>query len=109
MIYVDDMKAPFEGKIMCHMLSDNIEDPEELHIFAEKLGLKRSWFQNKRTDSPHYDIALSKKSKAIKLGAKEITQRQMLNLVHLHRLKKVCECQICKTYPITNFRENKEV
>lgn len=43
---------------------------EELHAFAKKIGLKRSWFQAGR--HLHYDLTLTKRYIAIGLGAKEI-------------------------------------
>ena len=35
-----------------HVVSDKSLD--ELHRFANRIGLKREWFQNKRI--PHYDV-----------------------------------------------------
>jgi hypothetical protein len=74
MIYVDDLKSydPKDshtrrwGRQWCHMWTDG--DVEELHIFAEKLGLKRGYFQNKRT-LQHYDIIPTKRKAALKMGA----------------------------------------
>jgi hypothetical protein len=69
-IYVDEMfDWPGKGK-WCHMLSDS-EDPEELHAFAAKIGLKRSWFHEGRL--PHYDLRASKRGRALKLGAKPLS------------------------------------
>ena len=67
MIYVDNYEGKLGRMIMCHMLSDNIE---ELHEFASKLGLKRSWFQN--GSAPHYDLSKEKRAQALKLGAIEL-------------------------------------
>lgn len=64
----------------CHMVSDSIE---ELHIFAIKIGLKREWFQDK-FNRPHYDLLKSKKELAIKLGAKEVTRKELLNFLIFH-------------------------
>jgi hypothetical protein len=72
-VYVDTMRAPFRGMIMCHMTADS---DEELIAFALKLGLKREWHQYPGTWKSHFDIALSKRKKAVKLGAKEISQRE---------------------------------
>lgn len=61
------------GTRWCHLIADT---REELHIFATTLGLKLEWFQ----DSPHawhYDLTPSKRREAIKLGAIEITRRQL--------------------------------
>lgn len=49
----------------CHMFADTLE---ELHAMADRLGMKRSWFQDKK-DLPHYDLVKSKRDKAIALGA----------------------------------------
>lgn len=44
---------------------------------ADKIGVDRKWWQSpEKTAGSHYDICLSKKAKAIALGAIEITWRQ---------------------------------
>jgi len=77
MIYVDSAINPWKGKKWCHLVADDIQ---ELHDFAVKLGLKREWFQNHRIQ-PHYDITVSKREKAIKLGAISIETKQMAERV----------------------------
>ncbi len=80
MIYVDPLfntegwskNWPF--KQASHMFSDNLG---ELHTFALKLGLKRSWFQAKR-NFPHYDLTLSKRKQAVRRGAKEVDREFMV-------------------------------
>lgn len=74
MIYVDDAFIPFGRMKMCHMVSDT--SVEELHTFAEKIGMKREWFQDKKI--PHYDISMGKRELAIKLGAVEVDTRGLL-------------------------------
>jgi hypothetical protein len=71
MVYVDDMNLPWRGMIMSHMIADTLE---ELHDMAERLGVRKH-FQDK-PGQPHYDICLSNKQRAIKLGAVQITWRQ---------------------------------
>jgi hypothetical protein len=73
MIYVDQPIHPWRGKKWCHLVADDIQ---ELHDFAQKLGLKREWFQN-HIIQPHYDITAAKREAAINLGAKPITTKQM--------------------------------
>lgn len=79
-IYVDDLIAYGQkatsggryfgtGKESCHMLCDG--DLEELHRFAESIGLRRAWFQNKST--PHYDLTPNKRAAAVRAGAKEVS------------------------------------
>ena len=77
-VYVDDPIHPFRGMLMCHMLADSTD---ELHEFASKLGLKRSWFQP-RVPGAHYDICKSIRAKAIKLGAIEVDRYQVMELLH---------------------------
>ena len=72
-VYVDSVRIKWKGKIWCHLVAASLS---ELHNFASMIGLKRSWFQNKRS-CPHYDICLSKKHKAVELGAIEIDKRMM--------------------------------
>ena len=68
-VYVDDYEGHFRGMIMCHMMSDTSLD--ELHAFATRLGLRRSWFQN--GSAPHYDICKTKRRLAVQLGAIEVS------------------------------------
>jgi hypothetical protein len=72
-VYVDTMKAKYRGMIMCHMVADTIE---ELHNMAMVLGL-RKYFQS-QAKYPHYDISFTKKAEAMKLGAIEVTQKELL-------------------------------
>ena len=75
-VYVDDMYQYELGKYgrmkMSHMLADT---DEELHEMAQKIGVARKWWQNKASGS-HYDIAMSKREKALELGAIAITLKQ---------------------------------
>lgn len=48
----------------CHMIADT---QEELHAMAERIGLKRSWFQAK--SSPHYDLMPEWRRSALRHGA----------------------------------------
>ena len=60
--------------ILCHMMADS---REELAAMADAIGVNRKWIQKPGTAGEHYDIALSMRAKAVKLGAKEITLRDM--------------------------------
>ena len=50
---------------------------EELHRFANKIGMKREWFQD-RKNSPHYDLTPKRRKLAVEHGAIEITTKQWL-------------------------------
>lgn len=47
----------------------------ELHEMARRIGMKRSWFQNKPRH-PHYDITSRPRAQAVKLGAIPLTFHQ---------------------------------
>lgn len=80
MVYIDDFFAQYGRMKMCHMIADS---EEELHQFAAKIGLKREWFQD--TNNSHYDVSKSYRSKAILLGAVEITARQAAIMCRIRR------------------------
>jgi len=73
MVYVDDMKAPYGRMMMCHMGADT---EAELHDMAMLIGVRRKWHRG-----DHYDICMSKRLRAIWNGAKEVTQREFVNIV----------------------------
>jgi hypothetical protein len=84
MIYVDEIRnipwvsgsAKRYGNSWSHMWVDG--EIEELHQFAEKIGLKRKYFQNKPS-FPHYDIIPSKRILALKHGAQYMPLKDWVN------------------------------
>ena len=60
----------------CHMFTDG--DIEELHKMAEAIGMKRSWFQDKRVK--HYDLHARRRQKAVELGAVEVSRREAVKI-----------------------------
>ena len=83
MIYVDDMRrwaVPRGGRRRArwsHLFTDQ-DDQTELHEFAARLGLRRSWFQGARWEATrpwrcHYDVTDSVRERALELGAQPIT------------------------------------
>jgi hypothetical protein len=76
-VYVDNQRNRYRGMRMSHMVADGLA---ELHAMADALGVDRRHFQNKRI--PHYDICQSKRAHAVRLGAAEVTAR---DIVRLHR------------------------
>lgn len=72
MIYIDLLKScnPKKGwrwTSYCHMFADS---EEELHEFANKIGMKPQWFQNKKL--PHYDLTVKRRQLALSMGAIEV-------------------------------------
>jgi hypothetical protein len=51
-----------------HLQADTVD---ELHEFAERLGLRREWFQSKpgRPENDHYDLGRKGRERALELGA----------------------------------------
>jgi hypothetical protein len=82
MVYVDDMyRIPlgeFRGMKMSHLIADS---KEELLNFVDKIGVKRKWIQHENDPLEHFDICLSKRELAIKVGATPITMREMSKLI----------------------------
>lgn len=74
-IYVDECTLKFRGKLWSHMVADSLD---ELHAFAERLRLKREWFQH-RTLYPHYDVTQSVRAKAVELGAQICDKRTVVS------------------------------
>jgi len=58
----------------CHMFSDAL-DLSELHAFAERIGMKRAWFQDPPV-APHYDLTERRRIQAVKIGAVEVGRRE---------------------------------
>ena len=83
-VYVDPLftavstnhQAQRHGNQWCHMVCDG--DLEELHQMAEKIGLKRSYFQSPpKASMPHYDLTPVKRSMAVKNGAIEASFKEL--------------------------------
>lgn len=81
--YVDDMRAPYGRMIMCHLLADS---DEELHAMAARIGVARRWHQKPGTPHSHYDICLSKRALAVKLGAIEIDRAGVAAIIKTKRV-----------------------
>lgn len=73
-VYVDDMRMRARvGRIdarWSHLMADT---DLELHAFAARIGLRRSWAQYPGTWKSHYDVTDSKRAQAIAAGATEIS------------------------------------
>jgi hypothetical protein len=75
-VYVDDAIWPWQGLKWCHLLAD---DPDELHRFAARLGIKRASFQSApKARAPHYDLTGYERAQAIVIGAVPCDRRQII-------------------------------
>lgn len=62
----------------CHMATDSA-DLEELHRFAQSIGLKREWFHNSGLTVPHYDLTPNKRERAVAAGAVEVSAKELFS------------------------------
>lgn len=76
-VYVDESRNQFGRMKMAHLIADTLD---ELHAMAEKIGLKREWFQDKAS-TPHYDVSISRKKAAVALGAKVLDRREFVAVI----------------------------
>lgn len=84
-VYVDKAKNPYGRMLMSHLIADSLE---ELHEAANKIGVKKKWFQDK--DMPHYDICQTKKELLMDIYGKdiEIDNRKLVELIRKNREKR---------------------
>lgn len=72
--YVTKLKSSYWFHVVSTVGSD------ELHEFAQKLGLSRSWFQSSAegtASADHYDAHKNRHGRAIALGAALVTTREL--------------------------------
>jgi hypothetical protein len=79
-VYLDDWRqhahlGPVSDR-WSHLVADT---HEELHAFAERLGMRRAWFQynHRRPYQAHYDVPERLRADALEHGAVLITWRQV--------------------------------
>ena len=89
-IYVDDEQIPWRGKLWCHLVGDSLS---ELHLFAARLGLKEAWFQSESV-YPHYDVTLSLRDRALKLGACMGARRTIIGCAKKLKVELHLECNV---------------
>lgn len=80
-VYVDDMRRPYRGMLMCHMVADSIA---ELLAMADAIQVAHRHLQTPET-RPHFDICRAKRTLAVKHGAVEITRRQAARIAPRRR------------------------
>lgn len=88
-VYVDDFRVPKRiGRINGRWSHLTADTPDELHEFAARIGLRRSWFQGRcrlASCDPcphfHYDVVEAKRGEAISAGATAVTIRELGDLV----------------------------
>ena len=81
-VLVDAAIWPFEGRRWAHLVSDT--SFEELHVFAERLGIPRRAFQG-----DHYDVPTEYRERAIDLGAQPVASRVLVRRLRAAGLRRV--------------------
>ncbi|WP_419995992.1 DUF4031 domain-containing protein [Streptomyces boninensis] len=71
MIYIDPPSWPGHGRMWSHLVSDVSYD--ELHDFAERLGVPRRGF-----DGDHYDVPSRLYDDAVALGAQAVGSKELV-------------------------------
>lgn len=106
-VYVDNLRQVprLEGKHWpygesCHLVADT---EEELHDFAaKKVGLNMLWFQ-KRDVLSHYDLSKNMRGRAVKNGAIEITDKQLVAMMRKEREDSKMRVIIAGSRDITEY------
>ena len=80
-VLVDQAIWPYRGRRWAHMVSD--ESYEELHAFAERLGIPRRAFQG-----DHYDVPEDYRALALRLGAIEVDARVLVRRLRASGLRR---------------------
>ena len=78
---IDEPRWWFRGRKWCHMVSDATLD--ELHDFAQGMGIPRRAFQG-----DHYDIPEELHDVAVAAGAEAVSCRELLSRLRAAGLRK---------------------
>ena len=81
MILVDPAIWPWRGHRWAHLVSD--ESYDELHAFADRLGIPRRAFQG-----DHYDVPTWVRDEAIALGATAVDSRELVRRLRAAGLRR---------------------
>jgi len=84
-----------------HLVADSLV---ELHAFAEKIGLKRCYFENKRNKNhPHYDLVVNKKGDSVYINGEkaiDIVLSLGTELISTREIVKLAQAQALRTTPL---------
>ena len=80
-LYIDPPAWPGHGRMWSHLVSDVSYD--ELHTFADGLGVPRRAFER-----DHYDVPLHRYAEAVAAGAVEVSSREVVRLLRESGLRR---------------------
>ncbi|MCX5438072.1 MULTISPECIES: DUF4031 domain-containing protein [unclassified Streptomyces] len=72
-VYIDPPTWPGHGRMWSHVVSDVSFD--ELHLFAERLGVPPRAFERDHYDLPSHRYEDAVREGAVKVGSKELVRR----------------------------------
>lgn len=81
-VYVDSLRAPYRGMVMCHMLADSTA---ELLAMADRIGVDRKHLQDAGSYREHFDICLTRRAAALEAGALEVSLSELGRIIRLRR------------------------
>lgn len=79
-ILVDECRWSHRDHVWCHMISDT--SLEELHEFAQRLGIPPRGFHG-----DHYDLPQHVRENAVSLGAQQVTSREIVRALTIAGLR----------------------
>lgn len=91
--YVDKPRWAYRRMFMCHLIADSLE---ELHEMADRIGIKRQWFQSDGS-FPHYDICKAKRALAVEVGAQQPDTHAFVEVMRRFRLNHPDWREQCRT------------
>jgi Protein of unknown function (DUF4031) len=80
-IFIDPPTWPGHGRLWSHLISDASLD--ELHAFAESLGVPRRAFER-----DHYDLVAERFEAAVGAGARVVSSREIVSRLHAAGLRR---------------------
>lgn len=76
-VYIDSARIPRRrGRLFDHWSTLTASDPDQLHAFARRLGLRRSWALDAGDGSCYYEVTEANRLKALELGAQAVPAGQ---------------------------------
>lgn len=82
-VYIDNARIAFGRMRMSHMVADTLD---ELHTMAAAIGMRREWFQGDAS-TPHYDVSITRRERAIELGAVPVDRRALVEVIRRLRAR----------------------
>ncbi len=80
-VYIDPPLWPGHGRLWSHLISDT--SYEELHEFAGSLGIPLRAFER-----DHYDVIADRYESALAAGARPVSSREIVALLHAAGLRR---------------------